>query len=79
MNKGYADFDNIVYNVYRVNLISQTYEQLSANQKELTFSEALSDEGIYCYVVEAVSGGVIGGCQDREHNCGSDKGAALYR
>lgn len=60
MNKGYADFDNIVYNVYRVNLISQTYEQLSANQKELTFSEALSDEGIYCYVVEAVSGGVIG-------------------
>ena len=60
VNKGYADFDNIVYNVYRVNLITQTYEQLSANQKELTFSEALSDEGIYCYVVEAVSGGVIG-------------------
>ena len=60
VNNEYADFDNIVYNVYRVNLLTQKYELLSENQKELTFSEVVTAEGIYCYVVEAVSGGVIG-------------------
>lgn len=60
VNNEYADFDNIVYNVYRVNLLTQKYELLSKNQKELTFSEVVTAEGIYCYVVEAVSGGVIG-------------------
>lgn len=60
VNNEYADFDNIVYNVYRVNLLTQKYELLSKNQKELTFSEVVTTEGIYCYVVEAVSGGVIG-------------------
>ena len=60
VNNEYADFDNIVYNVYRVNLLTQKYELLSENQKALTFSEVVTAEGIYCYVVEAVSGGVIG-------------------
>lgn len=60
VNNRYSDYDNIVYNVYRVNLLTQTYERLSENQPELTYTDQLSGEGIFCYVVEAVSGGVIG-------------------
>ena len=60
VNNLYSDFDNIVYNVYRVDVVAKTYVRLSENQPERTFEEKLSGEGIYSYVVEAVSGGAIG-------------------
>lgn len=58
VNGQYADYDNITYNVYRV--VSEGYTKVSDNQTGTTFTETLSKPGAYIYVVEAVSGGVVG-------------------
>ncbi len=60
VNGGYADYNNLTYNVYRVNLTTGNYIRISENQKALTCEDTLTESAIYCYVVEAVSGGVLG-------------------
>lgn len=58
VNGGYADFDNIAYNVYR-NVGNKT-ELVAEGVTECRFSETLSKPGAYTYTVEPVSGGVVG-------------------
>lgn len=61
VNGGYADYSNITYNVYRVNLGSSDYIRISQEQKELTYVDNdLTVPGTYCYVVEAVNNGILG-------------------
>lgn len=60
VNGKWADFDNITYNVYRVNLGTGNYIRVSQEQAGLTYSETLNEDGYYCYVIEAVSSGIIG-------------------
>lgn len=60
VNGEYADYDNITYNVYRVDLASGDYVRVSEKQAATTYTETLPGAGVYTYVVEAVSGGVVG-------------------
>ncbi|MDD2961111.1 MAG: T9SS type A sorting domain-containing protein [Muribaculaceae bacterium] len=58
VNGGYANFDAITYNVYRA---QGTAEELVASAiSETTFSETLEKAGGYKYIIEAVSGSVVG-------------------
>lgn len=60
VNGKWTDYDNIVYNVYRVDLGTGDYIRVSENQAETTYTDVLPDAGTYTYVIEAVSGGVVG-------------------
>ncbi len=58
VNGGYADFDNITYNVYRNT--GDAAELVAEGIAECRFGETLSAPGAYTYTVEPVSGGVVG-------------------
>ena len=60
VNGKWTDYDNITYNVYRVDLQSGNYIRVAENQTATTYSEELPGPGTYTYVIEAVSGGVVG-------------------
>lgn len=58
VNGGYADFDNITYNVYRNK--GEESVIVAEGITECKFGETLSTPGAYTYTVEPVSGGVVG-------------------
>ena len=58
VNGGYADFNTITYNVYRVKGEEQTSVATGITEKE--FSETIAEAGGYYYVIEPISGGVAG-------------------
>lgn len=61
VNGGYADYANIRYNVYCVNLATGDFWKLSDQQKETSYvDKTLTTASHYCYVVEAVNNGVVG-------------------
>ena len=55
---GYADFDHIGYNVYRLD--GKGYEQIAREIADTVYKDTLTVPGRYMYVVEPVSGGVKG-------------------
>ena len=58
VNGGYADYDNITYNIYR--LRGTTEELVATGHEGTVFSETLDSDGNFSYIVEAVSGGITG-------------------
>ena len=60
VNGKWADYDNITYNVYRVDLMSGKYVRVSENQAETKYTEDILESGVFCYVIEPVCGGVVG-------------------
>lgn len=61
VNDGYADFSNITYNVYRVDLITGNYIRLSEKQTALSYvDKSITSAGVYCYVVEPVCAEILG-------------------
>ena len=58
INGGYADYENITYNIYR--LRGTTEEVVKKEHDSTEFSETIAADGNYCYVVEPVSGNIAG-------------------
>ncbi len=58
VNGGYANFDAITYNVYRCQGTDQTL--VAEATTETTFSETIEKAGGYNYIIEPISGSVVG-------------------
>lgn len=58
VNGGYADYDAIVYNVYRK--LGSDRTSVAEGISKTEFSEVLDAPGSYTYVVEPICGGVVG-------------------
>lgn len=58
LNGGYADYENITYNIYR--LRGTTEEIVKTGHEGTEFTETIDTDGNYSYVVEPVSGNVAG-------------------
>lgn len=58
VNGGYADFDAITYNVYRC--LGSTEEPVKEATAETSFTETISADGTFFYIIEPVSNGIIG-------------------
>lgn len=58
LNGGYADYENITYNIYRMR--GTTEEAVATGHESTEFTETVAADGNYCYVVEPVSGGIAG-------------------
>ncbi len=58
LNGGYADYENITYNIYR--LRGTTEEIVKSGHEDTEFTETIDADGNYSYMVEPVSGTVVG-------------------
>lgn len=58
VNGGFADYNTITYNVYRG--LGDELALLESGIAETQFEETIDTDGTFYYVVEAVSGGVVG-------------------
>ncbi len=58
VNGGYADYDAITYNIYRVK--GSEVESVAEDVAELEFAETVTIDGGFYYLVEPVCGGVKG-------------------
>lgn len=58
VNGGYADFNTITYNVFRAK--GEELTSVATNLDKTEFSEDVTEDGKFSYVIEPVSGGVTG-------------------
>jgi len=58
VNGGYADFDAITYNVYRC--VGDKEQLINENTSETSFTETITEDGRFFYVIEPVCGRVKG-------------------
>lgn len=58
VNGGFADYDAITYNIYRC--LGNNEQLVKENTAETQFSETISENGTFYYVIEAISRGIVG-------------------
>lgn len=58
VNGGYADYDAITYNIYRVK--GDTRQQVAAGIGQTQYTETIADNGSFYYIIEPICAGVIG-------------------